>query len=110
VRQTRLFMKTQTPTDRWSDLVTYIEIDFFGTDGTEPRLRHAYGQIGDKFQILAGQTWTAFQDATIFPGTLDLQGPPGLINTRRPQIRVRQQFDKQWAGVLSLEDPKSELE
>src|SRR4051812_33304053 len=56
IRQTRLFLKTQTPTD-WSDLVTYIEIDFFGTDGSEPRIRHAYGQIGKKDQLLAGQTW-----------------------------------------------------
>src|SRR3954469_11203020 len=66
VRQTRLFLKTQTPTQDWGDLVTYIEIDFMGTDGAEPRVRHIYGQIGKDNQLLAGQTWSAFQDATIF--------------------------------------------
>src|SRR6476661_1029778 len=96
IRQTRLFLKTQTPTKEWGDLVSYIEVDFFGTDGAEPRIRHAYGQIGDKFQLLAGQTWTAFQDATIFPAALDCQGPAGIITSRRPQLRVRQEFDKQW--------------
>jgi hypothetical protein len=109
IRQTRLFLKTQTPTKEWGNLVTYVEIDFFGTDGAEPRIRHAYGQIGDSFQFLAGQTWSAFQDATIFPAILDFQGPAGIITSRRPQLRIRQEFNKQWAGVLSLEDPSSEL-
>ena len=110
VRQSRLFMKTQTPTDTaWGSLVTYIEIDFMGTDGTEPRLRHAYGQIGDKKQLLAGQTWSAFQDATVFPSTLDAQGPPGMITSRRPQVRYRQDFNEHWLGVIALEDPTTEL-
>jgi hypothetical protein len=109
IRQTRLFLKTQTPTKEWGNLVTYVEIDFFGTDGAEPRIRHAYGQIGDKFQFLAGQTWSAFQDATIFPSVLDFQGPAGIITSRRPQLRIRQEFNKQWAGVVALEDPSSEL-
>ena len=110
VRQSRLFLKTQTPTDtKWGSLITYLEIDFMGTDGTEPRLRHAYGQIGDKKQLLAGQTWTAFQDATVFPSTLDAQGPPGMITTRRPQVRYRQDFNENWVGAIALEDPTTEL-
>lgn len=109
VRQTRLFLKTQTPTKEWGNLVTYVEIDFFGTDGSEPRIRHAYGQIGDKFQFLAGQTWSVFQDATIFPSVLDFQGPAGIITSRRPQLRIRQDFNKEWVGVVSLEDPTSDI-
>src|SRR3954451_11603689 len=81
IRQTRLFLKTQTPTASWGNLVTYVEIDFQGADAAEPRIRHAYGQIGDEFQWLAGQTFSAFQDATVFPSTLDAQGPAGLINS-----------------------------
>ena len=109
IRQTRLFLKTQTPTDNWGDLVTYVEIDFFGTDGSEPRIRHAYGQVGDKHQLLAGQTWSAFQDATIIPATLDFQGPPGVITNRRPQVRYRRQWNERWTSVVALEDPNSEL-
>jgi hypothetical protein len=109
IRQTRLFLKTQTPTDNWGSLVTYVEIDFFGTDGSEPRIRHAYGQVGDKNQLLAGQTWTAFQDATVFPSTLDFQGPPGLITNRRPQVRYRHDWDNKWTVVVAIEDPSSEL-
>jgi hypothetical protein len=109
IRQTRLFLKTQTPTKDWGNLVTYVEIDFFGTDGAEPRIRHAYGQIGDKFQFLAGQTWSAFQDATVFPSTLDFQGPAGIITSRRPQVRLRQEWNKQWTSVIAIEDPKSDI-
>ncbi len=109
VRQTRLFLKTQTPTQEWGDLVTYIEIDFLGTDGTEPRLRHAYGQIGNTNQLLAGQTWSAFQDATVFPATLDSQGPPGIINNRRPQVRYRHDWAGGWTGVVALEDPTADI-
>jgi len=109
IRQTRLFLKTQTPTENWGDLVTYIEIDFFGTDGAEPRIRHAYGQVGDKNQLLAGQTWSAFQDATVIPATLDFQGPPGVITNRRPQVRYRRELSEQWYTAVALEDPNSEL-
>ena len=109
IRQTRLFLKTQTPTESWGNLVTYVEVDFQGTDGAEPRIRHAYGQIGDKNQFLAGQTFSAFQDATIFPTTLDAQGPPGIINNRRPQVRYRHEFSDQWNAVIAVEDPASEI-
>jgi hypothetical protein len=109
IRQTRLFLKTQTPTNNWGNLVTYVEIDFFGTDGAEPRIRHAYGQVGDKHQLLTGQTWSAFQDATVFPSTLDFQGPPGLITNRRPQVRYRHQWSDQWTGVVAVEDPSSDI-
>ena len=109
VRQTRLFLETRTPTNEWGNLVTYVEIDFQGTDGTEPRLRHGYGQVGDKFQFLAGQTWSAFQDATVSPAVLDAQGPSGLITSRRPQLRIRQDWSNQFVGVISLEDPTSEI-
>src|SRR6185503_17639239 len=33
-RQTRLFIKTEAPTN-WGQLVTYLEGDFFGPDGTD---------------------------------------------------------------------------
>src|SRR5215207_9577380 len=109
IRQTRLFLKTQTPTETWGDLVSYVEVDFFGTDGSEPRIRHAYGQIGNDNQLLAGQTWSAFQDATVFPAILDFQGPAGMITNRRPQVRYRREWSKEWIGVVAIEDPTSEL-
>lgn len=51
-RQTRINLATSTPTS-YGDLTTFVEGDFFGTDGNESvtnsngfRLRHAYGALG----------------------------------------------------------------
>src|SRR4029077_20052655 len=55
------------------------------------------------------QTFSAFQDATVFPTTLDLQGPAGIINSRRPQVRFRQQWSDEWTTIEAIEDPTTEL-
>jgi len=56
-RETRLFVKTNTPTSL-GDLDTHVEFDFYGVDGNESvsnshglRLRHAYATLG---RFLAG--------------------------------------------------------
>src|SRR5204863_100538 len=56
-----------------------------------------------------GQTWSAFQDATVFPSTLDFQGPAGIITSRRPQVRIREVWNERWTSVISIEDPKSDI-
>jgi hypothetical protein len=64
-RESRLFVKTNTPTSM-GDLNTHVEFDFYGADGNESvsnshgfRLRHAYGTLAN---LLAGQTWTNFNN------------------------------------------------
>jgi len=56
-RETRLFVKTNTPTSL-GDLDTHVEFDFYGADGNESvsnshglRLRHEYATLG---RFLAG--------------------------------------------------------
>jgi len=56
-RETRLFVKTNTPTSL-GDLDTHVEFDFYGVDGNESvsnshglRLRHEYATLG---RFLAG--------------------------------------------------------
>jgi hypothetical protein len=81
-----LFLKTETPTS-WGPLVTYVEGDFFSSSDTNLRLRHAYGQIGDKHQFLAGQTYTTFMDASTYPAIFDYQGPNSMVLVRQPMLR-----------------------
>jgi hypothetical protein len=114
-RETRLFMKTATPT-KVGDLTTYVEGDFYGADGNESvtnsngfRLRQAYGTLG---HLLAGQTWTNFMFVPALPETLDFGGPVGQIFDRQPQVRWTQTFNGstqiaggQWS--TSLENPES---
>jgi len=108
-RQTRLNLATSTPTE-YGDLTTFIEGDFFGTDGNESvtnsngfRMRHAYGTLGN---FLAGQYWTNFFDENAYTETVDFGGPVGEIFIRQAQVRWTQPFAAgEWSA--SLENPES---
>jgi len=114
-RESRLFVKTNTPTT-FGDLNTHVEFDFYGADGNESvsnshgfRLRHAYGTLGN---FLAGQTWTNFMNPASLPDTLDFGGPVGQIFDRQAQVRWTQSFGPsawgaggQWS--LGLENPET---
>ena len=114
-RESRLFVKTNTPT-ALGDLNTHVEFDFYGADGNESvsnshgfRLRHAYGTLGP---LLAGQTWTNFMYVPSLPETLDFGGPVGQIFDRQAQVRWTQPFGGsgslaagQWS--VALENPES---
>jgi hypothetical protein len=114
-RESRLFVKTNTPTSV-GDLNTHVEFDFYGADGNESvsnshgfRLRHAYGTLGN---FLAGQTWTNFMNPASLPDTLDFGGPVGQIFDRQAQVRWTQPFggpESATSGLWSvgLENPET---
>lgn len=87
VRQTRIGVKTTTPTEH-GDLFTQFEWELFGTGvdagQTTLRLRHAYGQLG---KWGAGQYWSPFMDINVFPNTIEYWGPNGMVFFRNVQIR-----------------------
>jgi hypothetical protein len=87
VRQSRLGVRTSTPTDL-GDLKTVFEFELFGTGvdagQTTFRLRHAYGELG---QIGAGQTWSPFMDPDVFPNSIEYWGPNGMVFFRNVQVR-----------------------
>ena len=114
-RETRLFVKTNTPTAA-GDLNTHVEFDFYGADGNESvsnshgfRLRHAYATLG---HFLAGQTWTNFMNPAALPETLDFGGPVGQIFDRQAQVRWTQPFGESGSGLrgqwsVGLENPET---
>jgi hypothetical protein len=87
VRQSRLGVRTYTPTDL-GELRTNFEFELFGTGvdagQTTFRLRHAWGELG---QIGAGQTWSVFMDPDVFPNSIEYWGPNGMIFFRNVQFR-----------------------
>jgi hypothetical protein len=87
VRQTRLGVRSSTPTDL-GELKTTFEFELFGTGVDEGqttfRLRHAYGEL-DAFG--AGQTWSPFMDIDVFPNSLEYWGPTGMVFFRNLQVR-----------------------
>ena len=101
-RQSRINFETRTPTD-WGQLRTFLELDFFGlvanTNNTvggggntsnPMRMRHAYGQLGP---VLAGQTWSNFNDLDDQAEMLDFgEGSQAEGTLRQTQVRYT------WSG------------
>ena len=89
-RQTRLFVETDAP---WNvaPLLAYVEVDFFDPQNqSNLHIRHAFGALGhaNGVHLVAGQTWTAFMDATVLPSALDYAAPVGVISVLQPQARL----------------------
>ena len=78
----------------------FAEGDFFGPGG-DFRLRHAYGEFHG---LMLGQNWSAFQDESIIPNTLDYEGPVGMVFVRQPQLRVTVSPSDQYELALAIED------
>ena len=104
VRQTRLGVKSSTPT-KYGELKTQFEFELFGTGvdagQTTFRLRHAYGELGP---IGAGQYWSPFMDIDVFPNSLEYWGPTGMVFFRNVQVRWMPLKGKN-AITIALERP-----
>ncbi len=117
-RQTRFNIETRTPTD-WGQLKTFLEMDFYGTNATRTdfiqsgggntsnvlRMRHAYGQLGP---VLAGQTWSNFDDQEDQPELLDFNGGEGNTEGRQTQLRYLAPLGK-WTLSASAENPNPRI-
>ncbi|TAN49431.1 MAG: porin [Methylococcaceae bacterium] len=111
-KESRVWLRSFTPTS-WGDVNTYVEVDFFGDAATytyTPRLRHAYGSIGN---LLAGQTWTTFLNTAVLPDHLDPGGSAGSVSVwRQPLLRWTQPFSVAGTPLeiqAAVESPRSRL-
>jgi hypothetical protein len=96
-RQTRFNLDVHHAND---SLRLFAEGDFFGPGG-DFRLRHGYGEFHG---LMVGQNWSAFQDESIIPNTLDYEGPVGMVFVRQPQLRVTFSPIDQYELALAIED------
>ncbi|HXW93970.1 MAG TPA: DcaP family trimeric outer membrane transporter [Terriglobales bacterium] len=106
VRPTRMSLDFRIPSTKIGEVRFYLEGDFFGTNSTTPRLRHAYAQAEN---FLIGQTFTNFMDPDGFPDTLDFQGPNGMVNLRNPQLRYGFALGPSTTLYFSAEKPSSSI-
>jgi DcaP outer membrane protein len=99
-KQTRLGMNITGPDDGNIKTSGKVEVDFYGSGGTENKgkiqMRHAYMKIDwpDRdFNIIAGQTSDVI--SPLNPSTLNytVLWDSGNIGYRRPQIRLTKGFD-----------------
>jgi hypothetical protein len=106
IRPTRLNLDFRVPYTQIGEVRFYVEEDFFGTNSTTPRLRHAYAQANN---ILIGQTFTNFMDPDASPDTLDFQGPNGMVSLRNPQFRYGFALSSHTTFYVSVEKPSSDI-
>lgn len=99
--ETRLMLDFRTPAGK-TDLRTYVEGDFYGTNGSF-RLRHAFVEIGGK--LLAGQYWSNFMDEDIIPPTLDFEKPAAYAFVRHGMVRYKLNTGKKSYMSFALEEP-----
>lgn len=99
-RQTRIRLDSITPT-KLGELKTRVETDFYG-GGNALRLRHAYASLGP---VIAGQTWSIFQDEDVAADTVDFAGPAGVASARLAQLRYTWSGAGGIVGQIAVEDP-----
>jgi hypothetical protein len=104
-RNTRLGFRLAAPELAGVKTSALIEIDLAGNQppgitetafwtNPTPRGRQGYLKLEtDYIDVLAGQTWGLFAWQTTFhPNTVEVQGMPGQVFTRSPQIRLSHTF------------------
>lgn len=104
--QSRLSFDGQADSDI-GRLRGYVELDFL-KDGTDPRLRHVYGEweVGDQ-DLIGGQTWSTFMDPAAIPGTIAETSAAGVIFRRQPQFRFTQALNDVLNYSIAIENPLS---
>lgn len=109
---TRISFEVRRPAGDEATLRIFNENDFFNDSSSSSmnfRVRHFYGQA---WNVLVGQTYTAFMDIDAWPDVLDYAGPNASINKRQPQLRYSPPI---YDGVgkmhliFSVEQPESDL-
>jgi hypothetical protein len=110
-RASRLGIVTSTPS-KWGDLEVKLEADFnapndymgeLGSNGTQFRLRHAYGRWGN---FLVGQTWSNFIDLRSYPDTVDFNPTGDVTLIRQTQLRYTLPLGSS-SLAFSVENPES---
>ena len=106
VRPSRINVDFLVPYQEERSIRFFLEVDFFGSSSTTPRLRHAYAQGKN---LLIGQTFSNFMDVDAGPDTLDFQGPNSWVSIRNPQMRYTFRFAKSTTASLAIEKPTSDV-
>lgn len=114
----RLNFEARTPTE-YGEVKWYTEIDFSGkaagsddqysSNGHVPRLRHAYGTIGN---TTIGQTWTLWSDRATLPVSVLSNGPAGVESgVRQAVVQYRWDVDAAQKNqvYVGLENPFSDF-
>ena len=90
--------------------------NFFGFGGPDMdyNLQYLYGELQNKnYSVLAGYYLSGFTDISVFPNTLDYEGPNSFTFKYAPQIRytpvLYRQGESRLTLPMSLEKPNADI-
>jgi hypothetical protein len=108
VRNSRIGFKLAAPESNGIKTTGILEMDFLGNQPSNPpatsegsffasptfRIRHFAMKLENPYvDVLLGQYWQLFGWQSYFhPNTVDLQGVPGQVYSRSPQVRLSHTF------------------
>jgi len=114
VRNTRFGLRLRAPEISKVRASGTLEMDFLGFDPAPPttteaafftsptlRVRHAYLKVETPVvDVLVGQYWHMFGwQPAFFPSSVEIQGLPGQLYARTPQLRLSRKFGGPAGGV-----------
>lgn len=86
----------------------YYQMDFYGSGSGEfvPRVQQLFGKI---YGLTVGQTFSPFEDPSVWPDTVDYEGPNSMIFARFPLVSYRQAIGEHWSvtGGVSQADTQA---
>lgn len=100
--QTRLIFASAFQTKLFGEIFSYIETDFYGNNGGELRMRHAYIRFKN-FRF--GQTWSCFTDEESWPNVTDFDGPATGSWVRQVQLGYFTRPSQDTDILVSIESP-----
>ncbi|WP_343331078.1 DcaP family trimeric outer membrane transporter [Draconibacterium aestuarii] len=100
--QTRLFFDSNVLTTKYGNIQAYVEVDFYGNNGGELRMRHAYVKMGN---WTLGQAWSAVCNLEAWPNITDFDGPATGAWVRQAVLRYKMDLGNKHRLALALEAP-----
>lgn len=101
----RLNLEVRCPSE-WGIVKSFAEVDFQGSGGDSPRLRHAYGELAEKF--LGGKYWSSFMDLSAIPDSVTEATVSGAIFARQIQFRWTENINEQTRLTFAVEEPDND--
>jgi len=85
----------------------YYQMDFYGSGGGEfsPRVQQLFGRI---FNVTVGQTFSPFEDPSVWPDTVDYEGPNAMIFARFPLVSYRHPIGEHWSVTGGITQPDTQ--
>ncbi|MFG1484914.1 DcaP family trimeric outer membrane transporter [Halobacteriovorax sp. RZ-2] len=100
IRETRFNFDIRKNTAGEPPQQFFLEMDYFDTDKTYARVRHAYFVYG---KIVVGQTWTNLSELRSLPFMIDFAYGDALYGGRTVQLRWQDQVSSSTRWAIALE-------